>query len=82
MDAAQVGVTETESLERIGREVVDDPGLRLDYLAIVDDQTLVPAVSARTRSRIVIAAEVDGVRLIDNVALPRAANEQAVHSQR
>ena len=81
VDAAQVGVTEIETLERIGRGVVDDPGLRLDYLAIVDDQTLVPEVSAGTRSRIVIAAEVDGVRLIDNVALPWAAGVQAVHSQ-
>lgn len=43
-------------------------GITLDYLAVVDGATLEPVARPDEGSRILVAAVVDGVRLIDNVA--------------
>ncbi|MGQ9864004.1 MAG: pantoate--beta-alanine ligase [Bacteroidia bacterium] len=47
------------------------PGVQIDYLTIVDEETLEPLQSLRqaARPRALIAAYVEGVRLIDNMAL-------------
>ncbi len=69
-DAARGGVREIEDLEAIGRRILAHPGLQLDYLAIVDAETLEPAGTNVCTYRVLLAAEIDGVRLIDNIALP------------
>ena len=45
------------------------PGINLDYAVIVDEQTLTQANDINTRNRVLVAAEVEGIRLIDNIAL-------------
>ena len=73
VDAARNGVEAAGDLEAVGRHVLAHPGLRLDYLALVDAETLEPAATVSGPRRVLLAAEVDGVRLIDNVALPADA---------
>jgi pantothenate synthetase len=68
-------VTVLADLEDVGRRVLTHPGLELDYLAIVDAETLEPARTNSRSCRVVLAAEIDGVRLIDNIALARHPDE-------
>jgi pantoate--beta-alanine ligase len=44
-------------------------GFAVDYLALVDGPTLMPLPAARPRSRLIAAARLGSVRLIDNVAV-------------
>ncbi|MBL8128250.1 MAG: pantoate--beta-alanine ligase, partial [Chloroflexia bacterium] len=69
-DASRRGVTAAPDLESAGRRVLAQPGLELDYLAIVDAATLEQVEIASGPRRVLLAAVVDGVRLIDNIALP------------
>lgn len=46
-----------------------DPSIALDYLAVVDPATLEPVPILTDPGRALIAAYLDGVRLIDNLAL-------------
>ena len=62
-------------LEDIGRRVLVRPGLSIDYLAVVDAETLEPAATIQRPCRVLLAADVEGVRLIDNVALPLRPGE-------
>ena len=41
----------------------------LDYLAVVDESTLEPLTTAHANSRILTVVRVQGVRLLDNIAL-------------
>ena len=70
--AAAVGVRQSTELEEIGRQTLSCTDVRIDYLAVVDDATLEPVTFSSDNSRVLLAVEVDGVRLIDNVALPSA----------
>jgi pantoate--beta-alanine ligase len=74
-DAVRHGVSVLADLEDVGRRVLTHPGLELDYLAIVDAETLEPARTNSRSCRVVLAAEIDGVRLIDNIALARHSDE-------
>ena len=49
------------------------PALRLDYLAVVDPQTLEPVTGFREGALLAIAAWVGNTRLIDNVLIPPRA---------
>jgi pantothenate synthetase len=62
----------------MARTVAAVPGVKLDYAAVVHADDLEPAVSfANTRPlRLLIAAEVGSVRLIDNLD-PRAPGLEA-----
>ncbi len=51
-----------------GRSLLS-PELDVHYLAIVDSETLNPIDEARFDSIVLIAASVDGVRLLDNLEL-------------
>lgn len=42
----------------------------IDYIAVVDDSTLQEVQTVRGACRILVVARVDGVRLLDNIALP------------
>ena len=44
-------------------------GLDVEYVEIVDEKTLLPANSIEKGLRILAAARLEGVRLIDNIAL-------------
>jgi len=54
----------------IAREIGATPLARLDYAAVVDDETFEPAASVRPPARAVVAARFPSARLIDNLALP------------
>lgn len=55
---------------KIGMAVLDsEPAVQLDYLAIVDPETLAPLTQITPDARAIVAAEVSGVRLIDNAGL-------------
>ena len=60
------------------RGVLPPTGVTLDYLEVVDADTLQPSAQPITDARpavLAVAAEVGGVRLIDNVELGDAEDE-------
>lgn len=52
------------------QEFTEEPSVRLDYLEIVDPETLNPLVNALNGSVVAVAAFVGTTRLIDNIVLP------------
>lgn len=52
-----------QSIEKMPKPVID-------YIAVVDDSTLREVQTVRGACRILVVARVDGVRLLDNIALP------------
>jgi len=64
--AMQVNLTDmTRELRRLERA----PGFELDYAAIIDEDTFALANSDTLHKRAIVAGWVEGVRLIDNLAL-------------
>jgi pantoate--beta-alanine ligase len=53
-----------------GRAVLAHHGFEVDYLALVDALTLEPIAAPRPPSRLIAAARLGGVRLIDNLPGP------------
>jgi pantoate--beta-alanine ligase len=47
--------------------LADEPAVRVDYLALVDDDTWETAGVSTTKARLLVAAHVGTTRLIDNV---------------
>jgi pantoate--beta-alanine ligase len=71
---AAVGAGESDAgrLRRLMTSVVEaEPLAALDYAEVVDPATLVPLSSVRGEARLVIAATVGPVRLIDNMGAAR-----------
>ena len=68
------GERDAETLrESIAAVLLDTPGVRPDYVAVVDPQSLEPLTrlgGATPRARALIAARLGHVRLIDNAPLP------------
>jgi pantoate--beta-alanine ligase len=64
-DERDVGVLKAEMAKRVGME----PLARLDYVAVVDEDTFEEVDRLRGRSRALIAAHIGSTRLIDNVPL-------------
>lgn len=65
------GETGSAALEAEARAALAaEPGVALDYLAVVDPDTLEPARQARPGSLVLLAARVGRTRLLDNVLLP------------
>jgi pantoate--beta-alanine ligase len=61
------GERQSIALARKGMETLNaEVGIRVDYLAIVDANTLLPAASAETGTLVAVAAYVGNTRLIDN----------------
>lgn len=75
--AAALGEMEAGALERIARAELIRPGIDLDYAAVVDGDSLGSIPRLIPGARILIAADVGGIRLIDNaaIALPDTAPE-------
>lgn len=51
---------------------ISSAGLELEYVDIVDEETLLPPSGREDRLRLLAAARLEGVRLIDNIALLKA----------
>ena len=60
------GACESAELQRSMLEVLTQHGLKIDYVAIVDPQTLEPTITARSGHVVLIAAYCGSTRLIDN----------------
>jgi pantoate--beta-alanine ligase len=54
----------------MAREIGATPLARLDYAAVVDDDTFLPANDVRGHVRAIVAARFPSARLIDNLPLP------------
>jgi pantoate--beta-alanine ligase len=52
---------------RQARAALEAAGFALDYLSLVDGATLEPLAEVRLSARLIVAARLGGVRLIDNV---------------
>ncbi len=70
--AAARGETAARRLEAIARSELDGAGVEVDYLAIVDDSSLDPLKTLRRNARLLIAAQIGSIRLIDNAAVEPA----------
>jgi pantoate--beta-alanine ligase len=69
-DAFGGGETSTAALESLGNAVIAaEPAVSLEYLAVMDPETLEPTTTASTGSIIAVAARIGTTRLIDNVIL-------------
>lgn len=65
--AIATGERDGAALIALGRRVLDaEPGVRVDYLAVVDAGTLLPVETAAAGTLVAVAAWVGGTRLIDN----------------
>lgn len=61
------GERDSEALIEAGRRVLDaEVRIRVDYLAVVDADTLMPVKTAAVGTLVAVAGWVDGTRLIDN----------------
>jgi pantoate--beta-alanine ligase len=68
--AAAAGERDAERLRRRARERLASAGVRVDYVEIVNPDTLAPVARAEPGSVVLVAAFVGTTRLIDNVRLP------------
>jgi pantoate--beta-alanine ligase len=69
-DAFDHGERSTAALEALGNDVVGaEPAVNLEYLAVMDPDTLEPTALASTGAIVAIAARIGNTRLIDNVIL-------------
>ncbi len=71
VDRDAAGERDAARLVAAGRQRLDPaPGLVVEYLAIVDGETLEPVGHVGAACRVLVAAQIEGVRLLDNRALP------------
>ena len=55
-----------EKLTDIEKVLTQEPGFKLDYLQIIDENSFGPVTSTTQNERVIIAGWVNGVRLLDN----------------
>jgi len=68
VNARAQGQLDVGSLKRLGMSLLSVD--QLDYLEVVDAQSLQPLATAHRPARVLIAAKIGGTRLIDNMAMP------------
>ena len=68
-DRAAAGETDARKLERRAREELEAAGLSVDYVEVVDCETMRPAERAAAGTAIAAAVRLGKTRLIDNVLL-------------
>jgi pantoate--beta-alanine ligase len=69
--AFRAGQRSATALSQIVRKSIEKmPNPVIDYIAVVDEGTLQEVQAVRDACRILVVARVDGVRLLDNIALP------------
>ncbi len=66
--AARVGMGVEMALEDAGA-ALEDAGFAVDYVALVDGHSLAPLDAPRAGARLIAAARLGGVRLLDNIGL-------------
>ncbi len=72
--AVDLGERDSVKLIEIGKHVIAEaPGVRLDYFAIVDPDTLDPVAELSHCALVAAAAYLDATRLIDNILITAAA---------
>ena len=74
LEQAEIMIREGEtSSERIAKEIkeilVNGAGVKVDYVAVVDQNSLLPVDDIRENTLIAIAAYVGKTRLIDNIVV-------------
>ncbi|HET7754151.1 MAG TPA: pantoate--beta-alanine ligase [Anaeromyxobacteraceae bacterium] len=69
-DRVTSGERDAAALIAAAKETLAAAGARVDYVEIVDPETLAPVQRAAPGSRMLVAAHVGATRLIDNAALP------------
>ncbi|HZR32991.1 MAG TPA: pantoate--beta-alanine ligase [Terriglobales bacterium] len=75
---ADRGERRGEALITAGKGVIgEELGVRLDYLEVVDPDTLEPLQDVSRGALVAVAAFVDGVRLIDNIQLTSSGKSVA-----
>jgi pantoate--beta-alanine ligase len=68
--AADAGERDAAALETLGYDVLaEEPGVNVDYLALVDGERLEPVAIADPGTIVMVAARVGPTRLIDNIIL-------------
>lgn len=73
-DRFDQGERNAASLVRAGKQALaEEPSVRVDYLEIVDPDTLEPPEELNSAVLVAVAAFVGKTRLIDNIVLPAAA---------
>lgn len=65
-------------LQIIRTTLQEEPAIRVDYIAVVDPDTLLPVDDVDTGALLAIAAYVGNTRLIDNVLLASATTGNTV----
>lgn len=69
-DAVGMGETDTSALRKVATSFLNHgPDVQVEYLAVVDPDTLEPVETVRARTRVLIAAWVGSTRLIDTMDL-------------
>jgi len=68
-EAFKKGLSDSKKLKDIVHQEINSAGLKEDYIEVVDEETLKPINEVFANARIIVAAYVDNVRLIDNVPL-------------
>lgn len=69
---AAAGGGAAETLAAASAVLAAEPGVSVDYLALVDEDTWEPAGSTTHKARLLVAARIGTTRLIDNVSLTLA----------
>lgn len=82
IESAAAGETNVAALLAAGHAVLAaTPAFQTDYLAIVDGATLQPVTAAAPGARVLVAGMLDGVRLIDNMALASGADARGASEE-
>lgn len=68
-NAIREGASAAEALRSAKQSLIDAGFLKIDYLALVDEATLEPLDASQSGSRLIAAASIGNVRLIDNLAI-------------
>ena len=68
-ELVESGLESSKRLEQETTGLLESAGLRVDYVRVVDRSTLQLRDVVRGQSVLLVAAEIDGVRLIDNIEL-------------
>lgn len=76
---AQQGETNADRLVHAMRSALQqEPSLRIDYVAVVDADSLLPVADVQQGALLAVAAYVGNTRLIDNLLLPPARGDAGI----
>jgi pantoate--beta-alanine ligase len=63
------GERRAPAIEQVMRQELEQPEIRVEYIALVDPDTFAPVTTVDGRTVVALAARVGGTRLIDNIIL-------------